>query len=211
MSIVTGMDGNIADLEELYNAGWQEVFSRSGDSDSLNLYDIKPARPGEAGDDPCERRPLPVLDHLQAALDAAKTYELAVLSKLFEAAQPNVVWSQNAGYLKQGLNADFLRGYAYAALSTPGGPIRRTAPLAGFILLAPGIHYPPHHHGPREVYLPMTHARWQLDKGNWFDVEPGQLILHESWQVHATRTLDEPFLAFVAWLDPADRNSIKWA
>jgi hypothetical protein len=122
-----------------------------------------------------------------------------------------VVWSQNQGYVKQGLNTDFINGYAYAALSTPEGPIRRAAPLSGFILLAPGIHYPPHHHAPREVYLPMTCASWQLDSGDWFDVRPGQIIYHDSWQVHATRTLDEPFLAFVAWLDAADRNSIKWA
>ena len=211
MPLFARMIGTTAEIEDLFNAGWREVFSRGGGIGGLGLDSLEAATPGEAGADPCKRQPLPVLDHLQAALDAAKKYELAGLARLLDAAQPNVVWSRNEGYVNQGLHADFLDGYAYAALSTPAGPIRRTKPLAGFILLAPGIFYPPHHHAPREIYLPMTPASWQLDKGDWFDVAPGQVILHDSWQVHATRTLDEPFLAFVAWLDEADRNSIKWA
>jgi hypothetical protein len=199
------------ELENLFNAGWHEIASRRSLIADVDLRGIEPAKPGEAGEDPCIARPLPVLDHLAAALKAASATELAGLAEVLRAALPDVVWSQNQGYVKQGLNTDFINGYAYAALSTPEGPIRRAAPLSGFILLAPGIHYPPHHHAPREVYLPMTCASWQLDSGDWFDVRPGQIIYHDSWQVHATRTLDEPFLAFVAWLDAADRNSIKWA
>jgi hypothetical protein len=199
------------ELENLFNAGWHEIASRRSAIADVDLSGIEPAKPGEAGEDPCIARPLPVLDHLAAALKAASATKLAGLAEVLRAALPDVVWSQNQGYVKQGLNTDFINGYAYAALSTPEGPIRRVAPLSGFILLAPGIHYPPHHHAPREVYLPMTCASWQLDSGDWFDVRPGQIICHDSWQVHATRTLDEPFLAFVAWLDAADRNSIKWA
>ena len=45
--------------------------------------------------------------------------------------------------------------------------------------------------------------------GAWFDVGPGALIFHESWQRHATRTGDGPFLAFVAWLDESRHDGIE--
>ena len=41
--------------------------------------------------------------------------------------------------------------------------------------------YPAHHHGPREVYLVMTPGvQWQLDEGDWFEVQAGDLagVLH---------------------------------
>jgi hypothetical protein len=63
MLVVTEMSGHIAGLEELYNAGWLEIFNRSVEVVSPRARGMEPAVPGEAGDDPCKRRPLPVLDH----------------------------------------------------------------------------------------------------------------------------------------------------
>ena len=198
-------------LEDLYNSSWGKVFEHGKGNPHLNPADIPPANLGEAGEDPLERKTLPVLDHLQSALAAAKHGPMYMLAEHLERALPQLVWSQNEGYVKQGINTDFLKGYAYACISAPNGPIVRKVPISGFILLTPHLHYPPHHHAPREVYLPLTSASWQLDKGEWFDVSPGEVIVHDSWQVHATVTGHEPFLAFVAWLDEAERNSIKWA
>ena len=206
---MTNRDGGV--LAGLYNAAWAEVFDHGNGNPHLDPARIGLAALGEVGDDPCERKALPVLSHLQAALDVAKQGPLSALAEQLEHALPELVWSQNEGYVKQGINRQFLDGYAYACISAPQGPIVRDVPLAGFILLAPDLYYPPHHHAPREVYLPLTPASWQLDKGKWFDVSPGQIVVHDTWQIHATRTGIEPFLAFVAWIDEAERNSIKWA
>ncbi len=73
------------------------------------------------------------------------------------------------------------------------GPIVCDALLSGFILIGPGVHYPAHQHAPREIYLLMSPGiRWQLDHGDWFDVDPGDLIFHDSWRVHATKTDKTP-------------------
>ncbi|MEZ5776405.1 MAG: dimethylsulfonioproprionate lyase family protein [Hyphomicrobiaceae bacterium] len=54
-------------------------------------------------------------------------------------------------------------------------------------------------------------ARWRLDGGAWFDVSPGDLILHEPWQTHAMWTAAEPMLAFACWTEPGDRRAIDWS
>lgn len=154
----------------------------------------------------------PVLQHLPQALAAAAKGDLAGLGASFGALCPNIEWSQNSGYTEANSTRSFLDGYAYASLSGPDGPILCEAPMAGFMLLGPDVHYPDHKHAPREIYLILTPgARWSLDSGDWFDVPAGSLILHESWQKHAIRTGKTPFLAFAAWLEAGPRDGISWA
>lgn len=154
----------------------------------------------------------PVLKHLPAALDAAANAELAGLAGSFGALAGSIGWSQNAGYTLENSGQAFLDGYAYASLSGPEGPVLCEAPMAGYMLLGPNLLYPDHQHAPREVYLVLTPgARWSLDSGEWFDVAPGTMIVHDSWQNHAIRTGNTPFLAFAAWLDAGDRNGIAWS
>lgn len=152
------------------------------------------------------------VDYLESAVTEAGKHELGDLAAIFGDTLSDLDWSQNKDYLEQNINTDFLAGYAYAVLSGPAGPIVREAPLSGFILLGQGLYYPGYQHPAREIYLPLTPgARWRLEDGEWFDVNVGDLILHDQWVIHATKTGDLPFLAFVAWLDPADRDLIKWA
>jgi hypothetical protein len=40
-------------------------------------------------------------------------------------------------------------------------------------------------------------------------VHPGDLILHEPWQMHALRAGDQPLLTFAAWLESGDRKAIR--
>ena len=78
--------------------------------------------------------------------------------------------------------------------------------------MAPGVTYPGHKHEAREVYLVLTPGtQWRLDEGEWFDVMPGDLIYHDSWQMHAMRTADRPLLAFAAWIETGDRRAIDRA
>lgn len=70
----------------------------------------------------------------------------------------------------------------------------------GLYLQLPNSNYPPHKHAAVELYLPLSGtARWQVDDGPFMPVAPGTLIHHATYQPHATRTFDEPLLAFWSW------------
>ena len=40
---------------------------------------------------------------------------------------------------------------------------------------------------------------------------PGDLIFHDSWQMHAMRTGAQPLLAFAGWIEVGDRRAIGWS
>ncbi|UCH41412.1 MAG: hypothetical protein JSU67_07025 [Gammaproteobacteria bacterium] len=152
---------------------------------------------------------LAVLAHLDAALDLARDYELGHLAAGLSGVRDRIRWSQNPRYDETTVSRELLDGYAYAGLSGPDSPIRCDVPLCGYLIMGPGITYPDHRHAPPEIYLVMTPgSQWCLDSGEWFDVAPGDLIFHDSWQKHATRTSHQPLLAFVAWLERGDRTRI---
>lgn len=135
----------------------------------------------------------------------------ADIADAFAAVADTLPWSQNPRYVEQGIS-HLLRGYAYASLSGPEGPIRCAAPRGGFYLMAPDIVYPSHNHAPREIYLIMTPGiEWCLDEGAWFEAKPGDLIYHAPWQMHAMRSAAEPALAYAAWLEPGNRRQISWS
>ena len=152
----------------------------------------------------------PVLEHFDRALALARRHALAELAAALEAARDELCWSQNAAYDETTVDRALLDGYAYAVLTGPDAPLPCEAPLCGYLMMAPGLHYRDHRHAPREIYLVLTPgARWCLDSGDWFEVMPGELIVHEPWQMHAMQTGDEPLLAFAAWLEPGDRTAIS--
>ena len=200
-----------SEIMNMLDASWKSVEERH------DLISGKPVRrpPSVPKSEPIRQSRVdpgfPVLDSLQAALDAAKDHDLRGLADAFEAARPGIEWSQNEGYTEENSSRTFLDGYAYAALSGPEGPILCEAPMAGYMLLGPDVHYPDHNHAPGEVYLVLTPgAQWSLDSGPWFDVPAGTMIVHNPWQKHAIRTGETPFLAFAAWLEAGSRNGILW-
>ena len=152
---------------------------------------------------------LPVLGHIEQALELAAEHELAHLARGFESVLNQVKWSQNPSYDFSNVEPAFLDGYAYAGLAGPDCPVRCEVPRFGFLLLAPRVTYTDHRHGPREFYLMLTPgSQWRLDNGDWFDVAPGDLILHEPWQTHAMRSGGQPFLAFAGWLEHGEREAV---
>ena len=81
--------------------------------------------------------------------------------------------------------------------------------LLRFLLLGPHTEYRDHSHAPREVYLVLTAGpQWRVDGGDWFAVEPGQVVFHPSRQLHALRARSTPLLVFAAWLDRGERAAI---
>jgi hypothetical protein len=152
------------------------------------------------------------LAHLDAALALAAATELAELADSFARNLHRLRWSQNPGYTASNCSRSFLDGYAYAGFSGPDAPLLCAVPRGGFVLIGPDVVYPGHHHQPREVYLVMTPgSQWRLDEGEWFDVAPGDLLFHDSWQMHAMRTRAQPLLAFAGWIEAGDRRAVGWS
>ena len=152
---------------------------------------------------------LPVLRHLERALGLVQASELAGLAHDLRAVLDLIRWSQNPSYDSSRVDQSFLDGYAYGGIAGPDCPVRCTVPRLGFLLMGPGVTYVDHKHGPREFYLVLTPgARWRLDCGEWFDVAPGELVLHEPWQMHAMRAGAEPMLAFAGWLENGERAAV---
>lgn len=197
-------------VEALIEHSWVEVAARTDRHSGATAR--RPAlAPLER--ERCESRfadDFPVLAHLDAALELARSGELAALGESLAAARDLLSWTQNAAYDEARVGRALLDSYAYACLSGPDGLQRCEVPLAGYMLLAPDFEYVDHRHAPREIYLVLTAgARWRLDGGEWFDVEPGELIVHHPWQLHAMRTGDRPLLAFAAWLEAGERRAIE--
>ena len=152
-----------------------------------------------------------VLEHLERAVEIASEHELAEIASGFESIVNQLRWSQNPAYDETNCAPEFLNGYAYAAFTGPDAPIRCSVPRGGLMIMAPNLTYPGHKHEPREAYLVLTPgSQWQLDEGEWFDVMPGDLIYHDSWQIHSMRTRGEPLLAFAGWVEAGTRQSVNW-
>jgi len=54
-------------------------------------------------------------------------------------------------------------------------------------------------------------SQWCLDEGDWFDVDAGDLMFPDSWQMHAMRPGEQPLLAFAGWIEAGDRRAIGWS
>lgn len=107
-------------------------------------------------------------------------------------------WRQTYGAADFG--ADFLQGYGWTELIGLRGPIPSTEVAVGFLLLGPGITYPPHAHEAVELYLPLSGtALWQQGGGGFAPVRPGTPIRHATWVPHAMQTGDQPLLAAYVW------------
>jgi hypothetical protein len=158
------------------------------------------------------RDDFPVLDHLDSALALVAQGPLAEIGERFARVMQQLRWSQNPNYTEANSSRSFLDGYAYAGFSGPDAPLLCAVPRGGLVLLGPNVTYPSHHHAPKEVYLVLTPgAQWCLDEGAWFDVAAGELIFHDSWQMHAMRTGAQPLLAFAGWIEIGDRRAIGWS
>jgi hypothetical protein len=154
----------------------------------------------------------PVLDHLDSELALTAQGPLAEIGDRCARVMQQLRWSQNPNYTEYNSKASFLQGYAYAGISGPDAPLLCAVPRGGLILLGPDVEYPSHHHQPREVYLVLTPgSQWCLDEGDWFDVAAGDLIFHDSWQMHAMRSGVHPLLAFAGWIEAGDRRTISWS
>jgi hypothetical protein len=140
---------------------------------------------------------LPVCAHLQNLL-ALGSPETAPLVAAIVGAAAALEWRQTYG--PEDFGPEFLRGYGWSELIGLRGPIASDAVAMGVLLLGPGITYPPHAHQAEEIYIPLSGtALWQAGDAPFAPHPPGTVILHHSWQPHATTTVDQALLALYVW------------
>lgn len=202
-------------LRETFDAIWQHIAGLKDRmrGESVSVPPFVPAFVRDT-DTPEESRfsdSFPVMQHLDHAISLARENKAAVIADHFASVMDELRWSQNPSYNETNCSRSLLDGYAYAAMGGPDGPIECAAPRGGIMVMGPHVTYPDHRHGPKEVYLVLTPgAQWRLDEGEWFDVEAGDLLYHDAWQMHAMRTGDQPLLAFAGWIEPGERSAIGW-
>lgn len=140
---------------------------------------------------------LPVCAVLDAAVAGAPDGFAPLVAGLRDGAA-GLRWGQTYGVADFG--ADFLRGYGWTELIGLRGPIASMTVAVGFLVLGPGVAYPPHAHEATEVYLPVSGvAEWQRGDGPHAPVLPGEAIRHPSWMPHAMRTGAKPLVAAYVW------------
>lgn len=140
---------------------------------------------------------LPVCGVLGAAAAGAPVGFAALVAGLRDGAA-GLRWGQTYGAAEFG--EAFLQGYGWTELIGLRGPIASDAVAVGFLLLGPGVEYPPHAHEAVEVYLPLSGtAEWLRGDGPFAPVAPGVAIRHPSWMPHAMRTEAEPLVAAYVW------------
>ncbi|MES2845239.1 MAG: dimethylsulfonioproprionate lyase family protein [Pseudomonadota bacterium] len=152
--------------------------------------DLRATRPQVPGQ-------LPVCAVLPTLADHAAPQTAALVAAVIDAA-PMLEWRQTYG--PDDFGPAFLQGYGWTELIGLRGPIPGTTLAMGFLLLGPGIAYPPHAHEASELYLPLAGtALWQQGGADFTAVPPGRAILHAPWVPHATTTTGQGVLALYLW------------
>lgn len=152
--------------------------------------------------EPAPRRPrtLPVTRLLADALTAVAE-PCAALAGAIAAAAPAFHWRQNPNYTAPVMGDAFMAGYGYVEFAGPKDALFHAAAIrAGLLVLAAGLHYPPHAHPAEEVYHPLTGgARWRRDAEPWRQVPAGAAIHHPPMMPHETRAGSTTLLALYCW------------
>ena len=144
---------------------------------------------------------LPVVEHLDAALQSRRKGPLADIVDCMADAAPCCQWRQNANYVADPGMSDFVQRYGYAEIVGSRAFFPSDTLLCGVLLIGPGTTYPRHHHPAEEVYHVLAGtAEWQRGDAAWQSHPAGTAIHHPPMLPHAMRTLDEPLLSLYCWV-----------
>ena len=94
---------------------------------------------------------LPACTHLPAALSTAAQSPFRATAQALSRLAPRLTWTHRA--LANPADLPFWDGHANAMLLGTGGLEARADLWIGLSLIAPGVTYPDHDHGPEEAYL----------------------------------------------------------
>lgn len=134
----------------------------------------------------------PLVRHLPEAL-AGLARDAPELAALLGPLAEHLPWRY--GYEATAAFPDLHLNMGWAEFVGPAAPWRSDDVCLGLTLIGPHSYYAPHRHPAVELYHVLTGvAEWS---SHWR--RPGAFILHDSNQIHAMRTGDEPLLALYTW------------
>ncbi len=109
-------------------------------------------------------------------------------------------WHANAAYPEDKFPPGYFDDWAFTQMIGPDGLFTGDDLMLGMFAMGPNLFYPRHNHAAPELYYQLTgDHKWQVGDGPWTKQGSPVMIWHEAYQVHATETLDEPFLAVWMW------------
>ena len=174
--------------------GVADVLSRL-DQQDLSVQAFRPVEPAR----------LTGCRHLPEAIGEA-VLNVAEVAAVIAAVEDSLHWRQNPNYSDQAMGQPgYMQNYAYAELIGPSGPFAGDDFLFGVFLLGPGLHYLDHRHAAPELYWVLTDgSEWRRDGAGFAGYPAGEIIWHEPWVRHATKTGASPMLAVYAWTRDTD-------
>lgn len=141
---------------------------------------------------------MPMLGHIATARDQTSPAFQPLVDALIDGA-PLFHWIRSYKP-EQGVNADFMERYAYINLVSPAGPFISEDTRITVAFWGAGLIYHEHWHEPEELYAVIAgSARFRATGRAPRQVGVGDMIHHESNQLHATDMVPGPLLAVVAW------------
>lgn len=115
------------------------------------------------------------------------------------AASPSLAW-QVSYSTADGFSEDYIRRYAWCDVMGPEGVYLSDGYRIGFGFWRRGLFYPPHEHGPEEIYW-VIGGTGTFTSGDNGPVEkgPGSIVHHEPWVRHSIHMRDSPMLVLFLW------------
>lgn len=109
-------------------------------------------------------------------------------------------WHANAAYPEELFAPGYFDNWAFAQVIGPDGLFSADDLMMGMFAMGPNIFYPKHNHAAPELYYQLTGThKWQVGDGPWVTRGSPVMMWHAAYEVHATETLDEPFLSIWMW------------
>jgi len=121
------------------------------------------------------------------------------LVQLFAEHRHSRFWEQTYDASDGLVSDDMLSCYGFVELLGPRGPFVSTRIRGGLGLYGANITYPLHHHGPDEVYLPVSGAADFTVAGDTSTRRAGEAIHVPSGTEHGFRTGDAPLVQLYLW------------
>ncbi|MEM8646484.1 MAG: dimethylsulfonioproprionate lyase family protein [Pseudomonadota bacterium] len=122
------------------------------------------------------------------------------LAELIGELKGGLAWQANGVYPEEKFPDGYFDDWAFTQVIGRGGLFLADDLMLGMFAMGPNIFYPKHNHAAPELYYQLTGThKWQRGDGPWTSSGSPAMIWHDGYEVHATETLDVPFLSIWMW------------